>query len=115
VYAWKKTLLPYSSNLSSDTLRYRRVGSEDFYDFTPITFNADTNAAICNLKVDDTWDDMQIFVSQPCTAVSVYLNQPASTYPVNYIKMSGSEYFPEVIEAPLADDFEGDNADWEIP
>lgn len=115
VYAWKSTLLPYEPVVSNGTVKYTRVGSEDFYDFTPLTYNPDTAVAVFNLKVADVWDAVQFVVSQPCSAVSVYANNLGSDYPTGYMKMTGALIPPSDLESPLRDDFDGANTDWTTP
>lgn len=113
IYGWKKTLMPFNVNALASDLQYIRSGSEDFYDYTPITFSPNTAVAVYSLKVDDFWDDFQVVVSQPCSAVSIYLNQFDPSYPSNYLRMNGS--LLDIAEGQLLDDFDGDNFDWETP
>lgn len=115
IYAWKRrNLKPFVNDLDVNIVRYTKIGNEDFYDFKPINYTENANVAMFNLKVDDTWDDFQVFVAQPCSAVSVYLNPQETGYPENYIKTSGSD--PNVVlDLPIQDDFLGDNYDWETP
>lgn len=113
VYAWKRKPNPYTPN--AEGIRYQRVGREDFYDFTPICFTQSLTSAVFNLKVDDTWDEFQLFISQPCTAVTVYMNPADPQYPNQYIKITGGEPNDYDLEPPIQDDFLGDNYDWENP
>lgn len=114
VYAWKTTFIPFDP-LLDNAVSYVRVGFEDFFDFTPITYNPNTNVAMFSLKVADVWSDMQLVVSQPCIAVSVYANNLDSSYPAGYLKMTGSLATLVDDELPLRDAFDGTNTDWTTP
>ncbi len=115
VYAWKSVLMPYNPNADINYKTYQRVGGEDFFDFIPMNFTENPGVAMFNLKVDDTWDSIQIMVSQPCTAISAYLNPNGVGYPEQFIKMNGAAPLLSDYENPIQDDFLGDNYDWETP